>query len=174
MHWGVEWAILSLTLITGMLERETGVWNCCLSLTGTWGRPALTGVGLGGGCVTELEFSKFMTGLEPVQWAKVSTMSGSQMEGGSDTSPALHRDSKLCHKKGFNFSAFLSASAAGNSIRDLIFISNFTFLTFIASLASVIDGAKDLQGEGGPVPEHGHRLLQVDLLPGVHMLTPED
>ena len=85
MHWGVA---LSLTLITGILD--TGVWNC-FSPTNTGGRGGLTGVGME--CPVELEFSKFMTGLDPVQCARVSSWSGSQIAAGSDTSPALHRDS---------------------------------------------------------------------------------
>ena len=56
--------------------------------------------------------TRFMIGLVPVVCASSSMLEVSHTDSTSTFSPARLSDSKLFHKRGFNFRAFRSASAA--------------------------------------------------------------
>ena len=58
--------------------------------------------------------TRFMMGLAPVQWSRVSRESGSQMVSGSSPTPALHREWKLDQSRGFSFRIFFSNSVAAS------------------------------------------------------------
>ena len=66
------------------------------------------------GTLTGLEarLTRFMMGLAPVQWSRLSRLSGSQMVSGSRPTPALHSEWKLDQRRGFSFSTFFSNSVA--------------------------------------------------------------
>ena len=58
--------------------------------------------------------TRFMMGLAPVQWSRVSSVSGSQMVSGSRLTPALHSEWKLDQSRGFSFRIFFSNSVAAS------------------------------------------------------------
>ena len=60
--------------------------------------------------------TRFMMGLAPVQWSRVSSVSGSQMVSGSRLTPALHSEWKLDQRRGFSFNTFFSNSVAASKI----------------------------------------------------------